>query len=89
MRVNGREQILRYFGRSPRNRYAWRKIRARYGEAIRCLPGSGRVWARSEELDALDVREGETIVAMLAARGLKGEAVGGAVGATRASARGY
>ena len=80
MRLNGRQDILRYLGRSPQNRYAWRKIRARYGEVIRCLPGSGHVWVRSEELDAVDIREGQTMAEALIARGANGGAVGGAVG---------
>ena len=80
MRLNGRRQIMVYLGRSPQNKAAWRKIRARYGEVIRCYPGSGHVWARSEGLDLVDIRECETMARMLAARSAKGEAVGGGVG---------
>ena len=80
MRLNGRQQIMVYLGLSPRNRDAWRKIRVRYGDAIRCLPGSGRVWARSEDLDSVDIRECKTVAVLLAARSRHGEAVGEAVG---------
>ena len=80
MRLNGKLEIMAHFGRSWRNKDGWRKVRVRYGEVIRCYPGSGHVWALSEELDAVD-REGcVRMVELLAARVTKGEAVGEAVG---------
>ncbi|MBI4574108.1 MAG: hypothetical protein HY713_12610 [candidate division NC10 bacterium] len=80
MRLNGRTAIMRYLGRNPKNKAAWRRIRARYSDVIRCFSGSGPVWARSEELDLVDIRECKTMTEVLAARGARGEAVGGAVG---------
>ncbi len=43
MRLHGRREIMAYLGRSPQNRNAWRRIRARYGDVICSYSGSGRV----------------------------------------------
>jgi len=67
-------------GRSWRNKNGWRKVRARYGDAIHCYLGSGHVWALAGELDAFDRASCRTMTEMLAARGAKGEGVGEAVG---------
>jgi hypothetical protein len=48
---------MRYLGKRPENTVAWRAIREAYGhEIIRRLPHGtfGRVWSRSEDLDAYD-----------------------------------
>ncbi len=80
MRLKGRRAIMRHFGWSPNNKDAWHKIRLRYDDVIRCFPRSGRVWARSEDLDLVDIQECETMTERLAPRGAIGEAVGEAVG---------
>ena len=42
-----------HLGQSPANRRAWRRVRRDYAVAIYYLP-TRRVWALSEELNALD-----------------------------------
>lgn len=80
MRLNGRQEILAYLGRSWRNKDGWRKVRERNGDLIHCEPGNRHVWALSEELDAADKVRFLTMTEMLAARAERGEAVAGSVG---------
>ena len=58
MRLNGAREICAHLGYKATSRGAWRVIRDRYGTCITRDLASGRVWALSEELDALDKSRG-------------------------------
>jgi hypothetical protein len=78
MRLNGRVEILRYLGRSSRNRRGWRKVRREYAAALHYLPGSHRVWTTREELNVFDRARSLTVADVV--KGANGDAFGGPVG---------
>lgn len=78
MRLNGKAEIMVHLGRSPRNRAGWRKVRREYAAALRYLSQANRVWARTEDIDALDLARSLTVTEALE---VKRKAVGGGAGA--------
>jgi hypothetical protein len=71
---------MRYLGRSPQNKYGWRKIREHYADVIRCYSPSGHLFALSEDFDRIDREWCAPMRDVLNARGSKGEAAAGPVG---------
>jgi hypothetical protein len=80
MRLHGRREIMRYLGRSPQNKYGWRKIWEHYADVICCYSASRHLFALSGELDRIDRAQCITLRELLAVRGRKGEGVAGTVG---------
>jgi hypothetical protein len=80
MRLHGRREIMRYLGRSPQNKFGWRKIREHYADVIRCYSPSGHLFALSEDLDRIDRERCTTMRELLNTRGRNGKGVAGAVG---------
>jgi len=74
MRLNTRDEIMLYLGRSPRDRVGWRRTRSEYAGALHYLARGNRVWARTEDIDALDLARSLTVAQAVK---LKREAVGG------------
>ena len=64
MRLNRKRAIMEYLGKAPSNRRGWALAKARYGKGIFLLPptsASRGYWARSEELDAIDLEIGVSV----------------------------